>query len=280
MNRADPSEHRTPAQLREHYEIERELAAQLRNGSRQERHTLYRTLYDELFQRVPHHPQLTRKSSPEETVLSVGAQMKFLRPFLRNDMTFLEVGPGDCSLSIAVAPFVKQVYAVDVSSEITKGLDPPPNFRLILSDGSSIPVPANSVHLMYSNGLMEHLHPDDALEQLRNIHAALVPGGVYICSTPHRLTGPHDISGYFDDVPTGFHLKEYSVAELEPLFRRVGFSKVRLLLGGRGIYRVFPTLPSALFERALPILGTRLSRSVARRLPFRLLLCLRMIGVK
>ena len=40
--------------------------------------------------------------------------------------------------------------------------------------------------------------PEDAVEQLRHLHAALAPGGVYLCITPSRLTGPHDISYLFD----------------------------------------------------------------------------------
>ena len=280
MKPSDALDPRSAAQLREHYEIEKALAARLRHATKLERQTLYRTLYDQLFQRIPHHPQLSRRSSAEETRQAVAAQMKFLAPYLRPDTTFLEVGPGDCALALAVAQRVRRVYAVDVSSEITKGIDAASNFTLVLSDGSSIPVPAASVDVVYSNGLMEHLHPDDAVEQLRNIYAALVPGGVYICSTPHRFTGPHDISGHFDDVATGLHLKEYAVRDLEPLFRKAGFAHVSLLLGGRGIYWGFPTLPSAMLELALPLLGRRAAKSLAQRLPLRLLFALRMVGVK
>ena len=54
------------------------------------------------------------------------------------------------------------VYAVEVSEEITGNLAFPRNVRLLLSDGTSIPVPDASVAVAYSNQLMEHLHPDDA----------------------------------------------------------------------------------------------------------------------
>ena len=50
---------RTPEQLRHHYEVERELADRLRSASREERKQLYAGVYDELFRRVPDHPQLT-----------------------------------------------------------------------------------------------------------------------------------------------------------------------------------------------------------------------------
>ncbi|AFZ44038.1 Methyltransferase type 11 [Halothece sp. PCC 7418] len=222
------NEKRNIEQIQEHYEIEKELAEKLRNSTLEDRQSLYTSLYDELFQKVPLHPQLTRKSSPEAVAWLVTQRMKFLQPFLRENLTFLEVGPGDCSLSIAVAKQVKQVYAVDVSNEITKNINSPPNFQFMISDGRSIPVPENSIDIAYSHQLMEHLHPDDAFAQLQNIYQALTPRGIYICITPHRLSGPHDISKYFDEVATGFHLKEYTVTELYQLFRQVGFSQVSL----------------------------------------------------
>src|SRR5918994_3811043 len=110
---------RPPAQVRQHYEVERELSDRLRHATREERRSLYGQVYDELYQRVPHHPQLTRKSSHELTNAGLGPQLRLLRPYLRPESVFLEVGPGDCSFSIAVAPLVRQVYAIDVSAEIT-----------------------------------------------------------------------------------------------------------------------------------------------------------------
>jgi hypothetical protein len=49
---------RTPEQIREHYEAEKELANRLRHASREERTHLYAEVYNELYQRVPHHSQL------------------------------------------------------------------------------------------------------------------------------------------------------------------------------------------------------------------------------
>jgi SAM-dependent methyltransferase len=273
-------ERRTAEQLREHYEVEKELAHRLRNASRQERCDLYHSLYDELYQRVPHHPQLVRKLSPEEMTKAASEQLKFLGRFLDKNTIFLEVGAGDCALSLKVAQFVKKVYAVDVSDEIVKGLAPPPNFQLILSDGCSVPIPQHSIGVAYSNQLMEHLHPDDACEQLQNIYRALMGGGVYICITPNRLGGPHDISKYFDTIATGFHLKEYTLAELNNLFQKVGFQKVRAYVGGRGKYTSFPVFPLILCEMLLSTLPYTLRRRVALGVPFRLLLGIRLVGTK
>lgn len=54
---------RTRNQVREHYEIEKELAARLRNASREERRHLYSSLYDDLLRRIPHHPMLLQEGA-------------------------------------------------------------------------------------------------------------------------------------------------------------------------------------------------------------------------
>jgi SAM-dependent methyltransferase len=151
-------------------------------------------------------------------------------------MTFLEVGAGDCRLSLAVSGLVRKVVAVDVTTELVDFRTFPQNFALHLSDGTSIPVPGSSVDFVFSNALMEHVHPDDAIEQLHNIAAALKPGGLYYCITPNRITGPHDVSAYFDEEPRGFHLKEYSFSDLYSIFKSAGFRSVNFVVAGRGHY--------------------------------------------
>ncbi len=272
--------HRTPGQIREHYEIERELANRLRSASKEERHYLYSFLYDELHRRVPHLPQLTRKSSPIETNRAVVAQMKFLKVFLNKDATFLEVGPGDCTLSFEVSKYVKQVYAIDICDTISRSAITPENFSLILSNGGSIPIPDNSVNVAYSNQLMEHLHPDDALDQLRNIYRTLIPGGLYICITPNRLNGPHDISKHFDEIATGLHLKEYTNSELSSLFRDAGFSKIRAYAGTKGKYTSFSLVLPILCEKLLYMLPYALRKQISHSWPIKALLGIRLVGIK
>src|SRR5262245_37662843 len=213
---------RSLERLRHHYEIERKLAARLQAAPRELRLNMLTGLYEELFREVPDHPRMVCKQTPEESRANVEAQMQFMGRFLRPHATLLEIGPGDCAFSFAAARRVRQVHAVDVDAVLSRNAEAPANFRLFLSDGVSVPVPAGSADVAYSNQLMEHLHPDDAREQLANIFAALVPGGLYVCITPNRLDGPHDISRWFSDEATAFHLKEYTVTELERIFRAAG----------------------------------------------------------
>jgi SAM-dependent methyltransferase len=274
-----PNERRPLALLREHYEVERELADRLRHATREQRRSLYGPVYDELFQRVPHHPQLTRKSSLELSQAGVAPQLQLLGPYLRHDSVVLEIGPGDCSLSLALAKRVRRVYGLDVSEKITRQLTVPENFELILSDGTSVPLPPASVDVAYSNQLMEHLHPDDAREQLEGIYRSLRPGGVYVCITPNRVSGPHDISTHFDSVATGFHLKEYTVRELRRLFGEVGFRKVRPLLGRRGFWITAPAPPVEAAEALLARLPRQARQRIGRTLG-RAFLGIRLVATK
>ncbi len=276
------SERRTLKQLREHYEIERKLSNILRKASGKERRYLYSALYDELYRRVPHHPQLTRKADRPQSRLAASRWMKLLKRFLNSESAFLEVGSGDCSLCLEVARHVRKVYAIEVSKEIAKSTCDalPQNSELIFSDGFSIPIPENSISVAYSNQLIEHLHPDDAFKQLQNIYDVLLPGGVYICSTSNRLTGPHDISQYFDGVATGFHLKEYTFTDLSTLFHKVGFSRIDTYTCVKGVYIKPPRSLVKLCEKLLSLTPFSSEKRIARTLPFRALLHIIIVGTK
>lgn len=270
---------RTPERIREHYLVERELATRLRDAGKEDRRRLYSEVYDELFRRVPDHPQLALKQKyPDRS--EVQFALSLLKTFLTPDTVYLEIGPGDCALACEVANVVRHVYAVDVSAEVTGNVALPANFELAISDGSSVPVTANSIDVALSDQLMEHLHPDDALDQVRNIYAALKPGGVYVCITPNRLSGPHDVSRHFDRVATGFHLHEYTIGELGKLFRSAGFRKIKAFAGLRGYYLAAPESAFQLTEALLARAPESLARSLARTLPVRMLLGARVVAWK
>lgn len=273
-------ESRTQEQVVKHYQVEKELAAKLRNSRKEERQYLYNDLYDRLFQQVSDHPQIERKKDLQASAKEVSQKMQLLKNFLKPDSVFLEIGPGDCQLAFAVAKQVKKVYAVDVSSEIVKNPNLPINFELIVSDGCTVPLAANSATIAYSNQLIEHLHPDDAIEQLHNIYQALAPGGIYICLTPNRLSGPHDVSKHFDAIATGFHLKEYTFSELSDLFLRVGFTKIKAYIGGRGKYLRFPVAIVKLSEFFISKLPFIVRKQLRNNIFYQAILEIRIIGEK
>src|SRR6185295_18264710 len=108
------SESRSEAQLREHYVIERELADRLRAAPAHRRLSLYAEVYDELLRRVPHHPMLRVRFDPDHLdrrSVAVHRTFGFLSRFLDARSVFMEVGAGDCALSLRASGFVERVYA-------------------------------------------------------------------------------------------------------------------------------------------------------------------------
>jgi hypothetical protein len=107
-----------------------------------------------------------------------------------------------------------------------------------------------------------------------------VPGGVYLCITPNRLNGPHDVSRDFDDVATGFHLREYSTGELRRLFLRCGFERLQVRIGGGRHYAPCPVLPILAFERLLAVLPPATRRGLGSLKPVRGVLGVRLVAHK
>ncbi len=265
---------------REHYELEKTLAARLKTAPREERRTLYSEVYDELYRKLPNHPGNVQKQSEEVTAASVRGQLRFVSPFIDSKSVFLEIGAGDCALTRAVAARVAKAYALEVSAEIAEGSSMPVNMELMITDGLQIPVPRGSVDVIFSNQVMEHLHPDDAFEQLKNIHQALASDGLYVCLTPNGLSGPHDVSSHFDTEPTGFHLKEYTITELAALMKQAGFRRIGVIVSLK--FRAI-AIPAGLvrpFEAVFSRLPHRTRNTIGMTPPVRQLLGIHLIGHK
>ena len=272
------------AYSREHDQcvFETQIATKLREASRTERMKLYGQLYDAYAEAFP-------ESLPGETHdadQTVGFELAFARKYVSADAVVAEIGPGRCAFAGALARHCRRVYGVDVIDQ-SPGQSVPSNFQHVLTDGIHIPLPDQSVDVVISNQMMEHLHPDDAIDQLNEVLRVLRSGGCYICMTPNRLHGPHDTSALFDDLPcpvvdgsyvaNGLHLKEYTNSELSQLFSRVGFRSCRHFAGARGVYiRVSPRLMEW-SERWIRHIPARLRK---RSRVLRILLGVRVVALK
>jgi SAM-dependent methyltransferase len=254
-------ETRSVAQIEEHYELETTLADRLRHSTQEERKCLYSESYDELFRCIPHHSQLTKSVDHRSLAHK---QVRVIRKFLRPEMHFAEIGAGDAWVAKLLARRCAESFALDITDKAFDPTGAPSNFSFVLIDGINLPLADQSIDICYSNQLMEHLHPDDALAQLAEIWRVLKPNGIYFCITPNKLAGPHDISRYFDDEPRGFHLKEYSNGELVRLFTRAGLSKIVGVFVGGGRYfgKVSPIVLEAI-ESSMMVLPTTLRQVIA-----------------
>lgn len=260
-----------------HFVLERELSDQLRCAPPAARSSVYRDVYHQLFATLPDHPQ--HRSEPDATARA-SSQLQWIEDELRPDCIFLEIGCGDAAIGFAVADRVRIAYGLDVTDALIDFAKAPANFKFLPTGGVDISLPTNQIDIAYSNQLMEHLHPDDAVDQLMEIYRVLKPGGRYFCITPSRVTGPHDVSGYFGYDATGLHLKEYDYGAMREMFRRAGFRNFSCaaLLRGRRITLPYPLIRAA--ECSLLLLSPRLRAGLTSSGPAQAVLGLTVVAAK
>lgn len=262
---SDAATPRSREALRHHYEVERELASRLRASTREERTALFGRLYGELFERVPDHPRHTRKGSEAARRRGVQAQMRLLQGTLRSGQVFVEFAPGDGWLSNAVAATAAQVYAIDISDQRDLSTPPPANVRHVVYDGYHVDLPDACADVVFSYQFLEHLHPDDVAPHFELVRRLLKPGGCYVFDTPHRYSGPHDISRYFGDRLDCFHFQEWTHRDMRRLLLAHGFSEARVFRMGRPQTGLFNVIVDGL-EGLLQPLPHRLRRRLCGRL--------------
>jgi SAM-dependent methyltransferase len=252
--------------IRNHYTVERSIAAKLRSAPRAERSQIYRTMYDELFARVPDHPRLSRRDDPARTALHNRSKLALLRGFLGPELRVAEFAPGDCRFCLELCSRVAAVTGIDISDQRGTWEVVPENFRLVVYDGYELDQPDASLDLVFSDQLIEHLHPEDTELHFRLVQRILVPGGTYFFRTPHAHSGPHDVSRFFSDTPEGFHLKEWTYTEIAPLLRAAGFVELRAYWNARGARSRLPWWFVVTAEAVSGLLPPRLRRWVSRGL--------------
>jgi SAM-dependent methyltransferase len=232
----------TEEQIIQIYESEIKHSNRLRISDSKKRKLLYEKVYEDYYSELPFHPAFKVKKNFEIQKNRLDFQLNKLIPIVNKNQVFVEVGAGDCALSKQLSSYVGKIYALEISKTYAMQENRlPSNMEIIIFDGFNFPFEANSIDFVYSNQLIEHLHPDDAIEQLKSIFNCLKKGGRHMIITPNRLLGPGDISGHFGDEPIGFHLKEYTDLELRSILKSVGFKKFKFqtIIKSKSIYIPF-----------------------------------------
>lgn len=211
-----------------HYFVEKKIAMRIKNSSRDERKILYKTMYQELFAEVPDHPRLTQAYSEKLTSFYNSTKFAIIERFINTNSIVLEFAPGDCSFAYALCKRVKRVIGVDISDQrFAFKNNVPSNFKFLLYDGFDLSsVEDESVNIVFSDQLVEHLHAEDVVSHFELASRILKPSGCYVFRTPHAYLGPHDISKYFSQVSEGFHIKEWTYSEMRNVVLSSGFSRI------------------------------------------------------
>jgi len=216
--------------IRQHYMLEKNLAQRILKSAREDRTRVAIEAYDELFSSIPWHPLLNFPQEKEQRRLA--EQRIFFEHLVGPDSDILDIGAGTGYwIRYLAGKTTGRCVGVDVSEIIlTRRPDDPPNLELYIADATELRFPADSFDVVFSSQLIEHLHPDDIERHFASVWRVLREKGVYAFDTPSRLDGPHDVSKYFDEVATGFHLKEWTYRELVSHLVKVGFRKIHTMV--------------------------------------------------
>jgi SAM-dependent methyltransferase len=224
-----------------HWQIEKRLALELMRAKSQERPGLYGELYDYLYNGVfpvLYGESYRSRAQRDQTNGLLTVRLALVSRYVTSASIFAEIGPGTTQLIQEVARRCKKAVAFDIVRYAGSQADHPAISR-VTYDGVNLPEECRDIDVFYSSHVLEHLHPDDAPLQLRQVKRALRAGGVFIIITPNRLNGPHDCSRGFTAEASGFHLREYTLSELAAMLKEAGFSFVQAFADVRGhIFRV------------------------------------------
>jgi SAM-dependent methyltransferase len=150
---------------------------------------------------------------------------------------FRDYGCGTGVSTRLLAGSARFVSGVDASSVAVKSAEEKSvsikNIEFKLISDCYLPFEDDSIDAVYSNDLLEHLHPADANTHLEEVRRVLKVGGYYLFWTPGSSTGPHDCTQCFYPRFVGIkskadHIKEYTFAELISMLQAVGYKKVEL----------------------------------------------------
>lgn len=150
---------------------------------------------------------------------------------LKKTMTVLDLGAGSGYLSRTVAPHVKKVVAVDISSEMLKELEKRvkseglENIRTMESDGCDLPLEDAGMDMVCANMYLHHI--EEPALAIREMKRVLKPGGMVFLADfkKHSQT---ELKEKMHD-----HWMGFKSDELKKWFEAEGFREVRVSAAGQ-----------------------------------------------
>ena len=216
----------TEKMILNHWELERQLARELLESTPENRWEVFERCYTRFFSELG---WIHRFLGQGKTTLPDERYKIWVDTIGTPPQKIFEIGSGKGEMVGYLAECGFECRGSEVTQE--RGKKHLKTSILNLSWGIS-----DGVHLdrfespgtydvVVSDQVIEHLHPEDLDAHFQGVYNILVEGGRYIFRTPHRYTGPHDMTRFFNyDTSQCFHLKEYTYQELTDMLRNTGFS--------------------------------------------------------
>ncbi|BBX85795.1 hypothetical protein MAUB_36680 [Mycolicibacterium aubagnense] len=213
-----------------HEQLEGRLTRELLASTPELRWEVFSAAYTELYESLP----WLNRSDDSRPAWWTAAWLKLVPT--QSDV--IEVGSGRAALLRDLVRSGHRCVATEISPERgSKHLAESDGLQWHITDGIHLASfePDESFDVVISTQVIEHFHPDDLPAHLENTRRILRPGGCYLFDTPHRSSGPHDLSRVFEyDRAQFMHLKEYTHDELSNALSAAGFDTVKAVIAFRG----------------------------------------------
>jgi len=221
------------------FQLERILRKRILRSSKQDRAAIVDQAYNELFARFPNHSRLLRTQEEARRKGRLGSGL--IIPLSKRGSNVLEVGCGRGDVLMALAGKGRICTGIEISRDMLQLCDKL-GVTVVQGVADCLDFPSGSFDVVFSQEVLEHLHPEDVPGHFAEAFRVLRPNGILAVETPNRRTGPQDISRGFTRVAEGLHLKEWTIWELIQLFQEAGFVKIRGLLAPQFVARRSETI--------------------------------------
>jgi ubiquinone/menaquinone biosynthesis C-methylase UbiE len=221
------------------FKFERILRERILGSLKKDREVIVEQAYTELFERFPEHSVFLTTQEEAKRKGKLGSGL--IVPLSKHGSTVLEVGCGRGDVLVALAERGRICTGTEISHHMLE-LCNELGVKVVRGSADSLDFPSGSYDVVFSQEVLEHLHPEDVPRHFAEAFRVLRPNGIFAVETPNRRTGPQDISRGFTRVAEGLHLKEWSVRELIQQFQKAGFVKIRGLLAPQFVARRSETI--------------------------------------
>lgn len=221
----------TEEMILQHWELEKGLTKELLKSIPENRWKIFEMCYSKLYKELWWLNQFTGAGRIVQYPLLYKSWVDIIG---KPPKKIYEIGSGKGEMIAYLASCGFDCKATEITSERGR--------KYVLEQSSLSWGNSDGVHLdrfeaidsydvVIADQVIEHLHPDDLFEHFKCAFSILSKEGRYILTTPHRYTGPSDISKVFNrDEPIGMHLKEYTYYELKKLLEQAGFKDIYTVL--------------------------------------------------
>ena len=216
------------------FQLERILRKRILLSSQEDRAAIVEQAYKELFERFTDHSVFLATQEEAKRKGRLGSGL--IIPLSKRGSNVLEVGCDRGDVLMALAERDRICTGIEISEHMLK-LCNKLDIKVFYGSADSLDFPSGSFDVVFSQEVLEHLHPEDVPMHIAEAFRVLRSNGILAVETPNRRTGPQDISRGSTRVAEGLHLKEWTVRELIQMFQKAGFVKVRGLLAPQFIAR-------------------------------------------